>query len=164
MESLVIPALWALSVLLVLGGIVGTVLPVLPGAPMMFGGLWLAAWLDHYAHAGTFTLLILGALTALSILVDWVSSALGAKRVGASARAVSGAAAGTLVGGFILFPWGLLLGPFIGAFLGELGERRSLEQAAASGMGTLIGLLLGTVMKAALAFLMLGVFALPFLF
>ncbi|HVT35537.1 MAG TPA: DUF456 domain-containing protein, partial [Nevskiaceae bacterium] len=107
MEGLVIPALWALAVLLVLGGIVGTVLPVLPGAPMMFGGLWLAAWLDHYAHAGLITLLLLALLTFISMAVDWIAGALGAKKVGASPRAISGAAAGSLLGGMFLFPWGL---------------------------------------------------------
>src|SRR5579885_747262 len=114
MDSLMQPLLWACAVLLVLGGLVGTVVPALPGVLLVFAGLWLGAWMDGYRHVGMFTLTFLGALAALSLVVDFFAAALGARRVGASPRAVSGAALGSFIGCFFGLP-GLVLGPFLGA-------------------------------------------------
>ena len=149
------------AALVVLVGIAGTVLPVLPGIAFVFGGLVLAAWADGFVRVGAITLAILGALTALAIAIDFAASAFGAKKAGASPRAVLGAGLGALVGIFFGLP-GLLLGPFVGAVLGELSANRELVQAGKAGFGTWVGLLLGSVAKAALAFLMVGVFALAY--
>jgi uncharacterized protein YqgC (DUF456 family) len=150
--------LWICAALLVLVGIAGTLLPALPGAPLVFGGLLLAAWIDDFARVGGGTIAVLGALTALTYAVDFAASALGAKRVGASKRAILGAAIGTLVGIFFGLP-GLLLGPFFGAVVGELTVRRDLGQAGRAGFGTWIGMALGAAAKLALVFTMLGLFA-----
>lgn len=150
--------LWLLAAGLVLGGLAGAVLPVLPGLPMVFGGLLLAAWLERFTRVSGFTIGLLAVLLAVGLLLDFIAASLGAQRVGASPRAVLGATLGSIVGVFFGLP-GLLLGPFVGAVLGEIGERRGLEQAAASGIGTWVGLLLGTIAKLALALAMLGVFA-----
>ncbi|HEX4871217.1 MAG TPA: DUF456 family protein [Nevskiaceae bacterium] len=146
------------AVIVVLIGLAGAVLPVLPGLPLVFGGLWLIAWGDDYARVGSVTLIGLGVLTGLGLLLDFIVASLGAQRVGASPQAITGATLGTLVGLFFGLP-GLILGPFIGAVLGELKARRGLEQAAASGVGTWVGLLLGTVAKLAIALTMIAVFA-----
>ena len=90
------------------------------------------------------------------------ASLLGAKRVGASPKAVLGATLGSVVGIFFGLP-GLILGPFIGAVIGELGARRGLDQAAASGVATWVGLLLGTIAKLAIGLAMIGVFAFAWL-
>lgn len=150
--------LWVLAVLLVLGGLAGAVLPILPGLPMVFGGLLLAAWLEQFTRVGPWTVGLLALLLAIGLLLDFVAAGLGAQRVGASPRAMAGATVGSLVGIFFGLP-GLILGPFVGAVLGEIGARRGLEQAAASGVGTWVGLLLGTIAKLALGLAMLGVFA-----
>ena len=92
------PLLLILAILAVVAGVVGTVVPMLPGTPLVFAGLWLIAWLDGYAHAGTVTLWILAALTLLAALVDHVAALLGVKRVGASGLAVAGAFVGGLLG------------------------------------------------------------------
>ena len=153
--------LWLLALLLVLVGLAGAVLPVLPGVPMVFIGLWLAAWIEDYTRIGAWTLGLLGALTLLSIIVDFLASALGAKRVGASPRAVWGAMVGSVVGIFFGLP-GLLIGPFAGAVLGELTARGGWAQAAEVGMATWMGLLLGTLAKLALSLTMIGLFALAY--
>lgn len=155
--------LYLLAALLVVAGLAGTLLPVLPGAPLVFVGLLVAAWADGFTHVGGWTLAILAMLTLLSLVVDFWATAHGAKRVGASKLAMLGATLGTVVGLFFALP-GLILGPFIGAVAGELLHQRSLHPnslglAGKVGAGTWLGILLGTALKLALAFTMLGTFA-----
>lgn len=154
--------LYVLAALLVIVGIVGSILPALPGLPIVFAGLLLAAWVDDFQHVGWITLVIVGALMVLAFIVDLLASLFGAKRVGASTFAVIGAALGTLVGVFFGLP-GLLIGPFAGAVAGELISGGGVQQATRSGVGAWLGFLFGTVAKLALAFSMLGVFALGWL-
>ncbi len=151
--------LWIPAVLCVAAGIAGLLLPALPGAPLLFAGLVFAAWAEDFAYVGVGWLAVFGALAALSYPIDLAAGALGARRFGASGRAVLGAALGALVGLFFGLP-GILLGPFVGAVLAELlWERRNLRQAGRSGLGATVGLALGVAAKLALAFAMLGLFA-----
>ena len=149
-------ALYALAVLLVLGGLVGVVAPVLPGGPLIFAGILLVAWADGFARIGWAPLVLCAVLTVLMALADWVSAALGAKRVGASRWGIAGAFAGVIAGMFFGLP-GILLGPFVGAALFEYLRDRDLARAARVGGGTTLGFLLGTAVKYALAAAMLGV-------
>lgn len=142
---------------LIVIGLLGTVLPVLPGLPVMFAGMWLAAWADGYARIGTGTLLVLGLMVLVSIAVDFTASFLGARRVGASTKGQIGAGLGGVVGLFFGLP-GLVAGPFLGAALGEMAHGRDTREAARVGLGTWIGLLLGAVLKLALALAMLAIF------
>jgi len=151
-----------LAIALVLGGLAGAVLPLLPGLPMLFGGLLLGAWVNGFIHVGKWTLGILGVMLAVGMALDFIAGSLGAKRVGASPKAVLGATLGSVVGIFFGLP-GLILGPFIGAVIGELGARRGLDQAAASGVATWVGLLLGTIAKLAIGLAMIGLFAFAWL-
>ncbi len=144
------------AALLVLTGLAGVVLPALPGIPLIFGGLLMAAWLDGFAHIGGITLGILGALTVLSLLIELAASVVGAQRVGASTLALTGAAIGTvlgLFGGLI----GLLFAPLAGAAIGEYIARRDALQAARVGLATWLGMLFAAIAKVAIAFMMLGV-------
>lgn len=152
----------AIAALIVVVGLAGTVLPVLPGIAFVFGGLVLAAWADGFVRVGGLAIAVMGLLTALAIALDFAASALGAKKAGASPRAVLGAGLGAIVGIFFGLP-GLVLGPFVGAVLGELSANRELVQAGKAGLGTWVGLLLGSVAKLTLAFLMVGVFATAYL-
>ena len=149
--------MWVLAVLLVFAGVAGTLLPALPGVPLVFGGLLLAAWADGFTRVGVVTLIALGVLTALSFAVDLAAAALGAKRVGATKYAIVGAALGTLTGIFFGLP-GLLVGPFLGAVAGEMIAHGKWPQAARAGMATWMGLLFGTLVKIALVFTMIGIF------
>jgi uncharacterized protein YqgC (DUF456 family) len=145
------------AVLLVVAGVVGTVVPVLPGTLLVFGGLFVAAWAQDFARVGIVGLSIIGVLMLLSFAVDFVASVMGAKRVGASPRALFGAALGGLVGLFFGIP-GLILGPFVGAFLGELWARGALAQAGKVGVGTWLGLVFAAIAKVVIAFLMIATF------
>jgi uncharacterized protein YqgC (DUF456 family) len=151
--------LYLLAALLVLGGLAGVLLPALPGLPLIFAGLLLAAWADGFAHVGGWMLAVLGLLTVFGMLVDYWAGLLGAKKLGAGRWALVGAAIGTLVGLFFGIP-GLLLGPFLGAVIGQLVHARDLRHAAKVGVGTWIGLILGMALKFGLALSMLGLFAL----
>jgi uncharacterized protein YqgC (DUF456 family) len=149
--------LWILALALVLVGIAGLVLPALPGAPILFAGLLLAAWAEDFAHVGAATLAVLGTLALLTYAVDFLAGAFGAKKFGASRRAVVGAALGAVVGLFFGIP-GVLLGPFVGAVIGELSTRSDLKSAGRAGLGATLGLALGAAAKLTLAFSMLGIF------
>lgn len=151
--------IWITAVLLVAAGLAGLVLPALPGPLLVFAGLLLAAWAEGFAYVGTKTLIALGIMAALASLADYVAGAFGARRYGASYRSVAGAALGAVVGIFFGLP-GLLLGPFIGALVGELAERRDLIAAGRAGWGATLGLVLGTAAKLALGFTMVGLFLL----
>ncbi len=143
--------------ILVVLGLAGTILPVLPGILLVFGGLFLAAWADGFHHVGAIALTIIFALGALSLAADFAGSILGAKRVGASPLALGGAAIGGFIGIFFGIP-GVLLGPFIGAVGGEYLARGRLAQAGKVGLGTWLGLIVAAVAKVVIAFLMIGTF------
>lgn len=155
-------ALWVLALLLVLAGIAGAVLPAIPGAPLVFAGLLLGASVDDFAKVGWFPLVVIGLLAGATIAVDFAATALGAKRVGASPLALVGAALGTVAGLFFGFV-GVLVGPFLGAALGEYVARRDLRQAGRAGLGTWLGIVLGSAAKIALLLAMVGVFAVAWL-
>jgi hypothetical protein len=154
---------WILAGLLMIAGLVGTVVPALPGVPMVFAGLLLLAWSTGFEPVGLGTLGVLGILTALSILIDFLAASLGAKRLGASQRAFWGATLGAVVGLFFGLP-GIILGPFVGAVSAELSAGRGAVQAGRSGYGAWIGIVLGTAAKLTIAFLMLGIVLLKYLF
>ena len=148
---------WLLAIVLIAAGLVGVVFPVIPGAPLLFVGLWVAAWAEDFHYVGLWTLVALGILAALTYGVDLWATIFGVKKFGASKRAVIGAILGSLVGVFLGIP-GVLFGPFIGAVIGELLSRRDLHAATRAGVGATIGLVLGTALKLALALAMIGVF------
>lgn len=151
--------LWMiLSGLLVLAGIVGLVLPAFPGTIFIFLGFLLAAWAEDFAYIGLGTLSALGVMALMIYAVDFIAGALGAKRFGASTRAIIGASLGAIVGLFFGIP-GVLLGPFIGAVLGELSVQRDLMAVGKAGIGATVGLVLGVAAKLALALSMVGLFA-----
>ncbi len=154
--------LWIIAIGLIAIGVAGTVLPGIPGVMAVFGGMLLAAWIDGFTKITGVTIVILGVLTALAFAADIVGSLLGAKRVGASRLALIGAALGTLAA----FPFGffgLLFGPFLGAVAGEFITQQRLDTAARVGLGTWVGLAVGSLAKIALLFAMLGVFVTSYL-
>jgi len=149
--------LWLLALALIAVGIAGTVLPALPGAVLVFGGIALAAWIDGFARISGATLAVLAVLMLLAWAVDFVAGTLGAKRAGASPWALAGAALGTVAGVFTGF-FGLLFMPLVGAAIGEYVARRDLVRAGRVGVATWIGMLVGTAAKVAIVFAMVGVF------
>jgi hypothetical protein len=156
-------AVWPiLALILVVLGLAGVVLPLLPGMPLLFGGLWLLAWSDGFARVGEFTVVLLGILAVLAWGIDYLAATLGVKRVGASGLAVAGAAIGTVLGlaaGLV----GVLVGPVLGAIAGEWLARRNGAQASRAGLAAGISFLLGIVAKIGIAFTMVGIFAVAWL-
>ena len=149
--------LYLLAVVLVIVGLAGTVMPVIPGALLVFAGLFVAAWADGFARVGTVALVIIGALGVLSFVADFFASLLGAKRVGASPLALFGAALGGGLGLFFGLA-GMILGPFVGAVAGELLARGRIAQAGKVGIGTWLGLAAAAVLKVIIAFMMIATF------
>jgi uncharacterized protein YqgC (DUF456 family) len=149
--------LWILVVVLVVVGVAGTVLPALPGAALVFAGILLGAWIDDFQRVSSTTVIFCGLLMLVAWGADYVSAMLGAKRAGASRLAVIGAAAGTVLGLFTGFV-GLLFMPLVGAAIGEYIADRNAARAAHVGISTWIGLLVGTVAKVVITFVMVGLF------
>ena len=146
------------AILLVGLGLVGLVLPGLPGAPLILLGLILGAWAENFTYIGLWTIVVLTVLAGLTYAVDFWATIFGAKKFGASKRAIIGALIGVLAGLFLGLP-GVIFGPFIGAVIGELSARRDLQQATRAGIGATIGLVIGAALKIAMAFAMIGIFA-----
>ena len=155
--------LWSAAVALIALGVVGTVLPALPGAILVFAGIALAAWIDDFTRIPVWVLALLAALTALAFAVDFIAAAAGAKKAGASPLAIVGAAIGTVLGVFAGLV-GLLFLPLAGAALGEFIARRDLRRAGAVGIATWIGILVGTAAKVAIVLAMLGIFVATLVF
>lgn len=153
---------WIAGIGLVVAGMIGAVLPILPGPPLVLFGLWLITLSDDYRHVGGATLVVLGMIVVMTVMMDFIASALGAKRVGASPQAVTGALVGSVVGAFLGIP-GLVFGPFVGAVAGELVARRRLDQAATVGVATWLGIILGSLAKLALTVSMLVIFIVAYI-
>ena len=144
-------------------GVAGTLLPAIPGATMVFGGIALAAWADGFARIPVWVVVVTGLLAALTWVIDFMAAAAGARRAGARAWAVVGAAIGTIAGIFTGFV-GLIFLPLVGAALGEFAAKRDILRAGKVGVATWLGLLIGTAAKVAIVFAMLGLFAVALLF
>lgn len=149
--------LWTLGAVLVVVGFAGILLPALPGTILIFLGLLLAAWADHFMRVGPWPLVIIGLVAAASYAVDFVAAALGAKTLGASRRAMAGAALGTVAGLFFGIP-GVVIGPFVGAVVGELTVDQDVARAGRAGVAAWIGFAIGMAVKVGLAFVMVGIF------
>jgi len=148
---------WVVAVLLVIAGLAGTVIPTLPGIPLVMAGLFVGAWINHFASVSWMTLGILALLTVFAQVVDFLASAFGVRYAGAGARAFWGASLGAVVGMFFGIP-GLVLGPFVGAVLGEISTGSGWRQSSRAGLGAWLGMLFATAIKLAIAFLMIGIF------
>ncbi|TXI33836.1 MAG: DUF456 domain-containing protein [Candidatus Moraniibacteriota bacterium] len=145
--------------LLIFVGLVGTIVPGLPGIGLVFGGILLYAIFFGVEVIGLTTLIFLGAVTVFSFVIDLLASLYGAKRFGASRAGIIGSACGGLVGLLILNLPGLFLGVFGGAVVGEyLIAKKSIEDALKVGGGSILGFLAGTLIKLMLGIIMVGVF------
>ena len=148
---------WLLSAVLVLLGLAGTVLPLLPGTLLVWAGLLLGAWIDDFTRVSEVTVVLLTLLAALAWALDFVAGLMGAKRAGASTQALVGAAVGTVVGIFMGLI-GVLFMPLIGAGIGEYWAQKNQQRAAKVALATWLGLILGMVAKVVIAFVMVGIF------
>lgn len=131
--------------LLMLVGIIGCIIPGLPGVPLAYAGLWVAQATDRIDFSWQM-LLVWGIVTIVVSVLDYVVPAWGTKRFGGTKYGVWGSTIGVFVGLF-LGPWGVIIGPLAGAILGEMLGGKQVEEALKAGWGSFIGLLFGTVLK-----------------
>ena len=148
---------WLIAALLIVVGIAGTVLPALPGTILVLAGIVVGAWLDDFTRVKWWVVAIISVLAVAAWATDFFATILGAKKVGASKWALIGAALGTVAGIFMGLI-GVLFMPFVGAVIGEFIAQKNAKQAAKVGLATWLGLLIGTVVKLVLVFMMIGIF------
>lgn len=147
---------WLGAFVLIALGFAGTIVPAIPGLPMIAGGAWLIGWADNYDKVGWKTILFLAVLAVIGVIVDSVAQTAGAQKAGASKAGIIGSLVGTVLGMFMgLF--GLLFMPLIGAAIGEFWAKRDFIHAGRVGVATWIGMIVGTAVKVALAFAMTGI-------
>ena len=145
-----------ISILLMLVGLGGVVVPFVPGIPLIWLGLAIYAFSTGFEAISLLTILILLVVTVALTVLDLLMPVWGAKKKQASKWGVLGAFLGTIVGIFILGIWGIILGPFLGALAGEMLSGKGKDQALKSAWGTFLGFLLGTLTRLVFALVMLG--------
>lgn len=141
--------------LLILVGIAGTIVPLIPGIPLIFISIAAYGWYEGFQQVTPKYLVIIGAVTVLSVIIDYLSTAIGAKYAGSSKKGIWGAFIGTFVGAFFFPPLGILIGPWLGAFIGEYIELQDVGKAAKTGFGTVLGLFSGIIFNLILALIIL---------
>ncbi len=149
--------LWVLCVILMVLGLAGTVLPVLPGTLLVWAGILLGAWIDDFTRISMITMAVITVLAVLAWALDYAAGWMGAQRAGASKQALVGAAVGTVLGLFMGLV-GVLFMPLVGAALGEYLARKDHGRAAKVGVATWIGIVVGLVAKVVISFMMVGIF------
>jgi len=146
----------ATGLILALAGIIGCILPIIPGPIFSFLALILLSWAKNWHVFSLTFLIVMGAITALLTILDYIAPALGAKKYGASKPGLWGSAIGMIIGIFFIPPWGIIVGAFAGALIGELLSGKSGKKALRAGWGILIGNVLAIGLK--LAFTTIALF------
>jgi hypothetical protein len=147
-ESLTI-FLIIIGFVLAIAGMLGCILPIVPGPILSFCALILLSWIKNWEIFSQTFLIVMGVLTVFLMLLDYAAPALGAKKYGASKRGLWGSAIGMIIGIFFIPPWGMIVGAFIGALVGELASGKSGRKALRAGWGILIGNVLVVGLKLA---------------
>jgi len=155
--------LWILCAALILLGLAGTVLPMLPGTLLVWGGIMLGAWIDDFTRVGVSTVVVVSLLALFAWGLDYVAGLMGAKKAGASKLALLGAAIGTVLGLFMGLV-GVLFMPLVGATVGEYLAQKEQTRAVRVGVATWVGIMVGLIAKVVLAFIMVGIFGVALLF
>jgi hypothetical protein len=152
-----IVAIIVCSVLIVVS-LLGVILPVLPGVPLAWLGLFIYALLTGFEKLSVATIVIFFVLMVLTLMLDFAFPLLGARKYQASKFGIIGAFLGTVVGIFALGFWGIIVGPLAGAFVGELIARGKPKQALGSAVGAFLGFIAGSLFKIILILIMAGFF------
>jgi uncharacterized protein YqgC (DUF456 family) len=141
-----------LGIILMILGIIGCLVPVLPGPPFSFLGL-IFLHLTRFGHFTNPVLIILGAVAVIVTVLDYIVPVWGTKKFGGTKYGTRGATVGLIIGLF-LGPLGIILGPLIGAFIGEMIFKDDISYAMKAGFGSLLGFLTGIGLKLAASFVM----------
>jgi uncharacterized protein YqgC (DUF456 family) len=151
----VVVLLYVLGAVALAVGIAGVVLPVIPGAALLVAGALLIGWAEGFTRVSGWTVGACAAIGAAIAVVDVVAGVLGARAFGASRWAAIGAGVGLLAGLFLGLP-GIVLGPAVGAIAFEYARDPSFDRALRAGAGAFVGFVLGSAVKVALAFVLVG--------
>ncbi len=147
-----------LAIILFGVGLLGSILPILPGPIIIFAGMLLYGFMTDFATLDTYFFLLQALVVVLIFSIDYLASAAGTKRSGGSKQAAWGAAVGIIPGLLFFGPLGIVIGPFMGAVAVELLRGVEINQAFRIGFGTLIGVLGGTVLKVLIGIMMIVYF------
>jgi len=145
------------GIVLIIVGLIGIILPVLPGVSLVWCGLIVCAFSDNFTNVGFIPCFVITLLAVVSIVADVLGTKYGTDKVGASRWATIGAIVGSVIGLFF-GPWGLLIGPFVGGAAGELLKGSNHKQAIKAGLGAWLGILITSAMKYVVAFTMIAVY------
>ncbi|WP_321290050.1 DUF456 domain-containing protein [uncultured Sunxiuqinia sp.] len=135
-----------LGIVMMIAGLLGCMLPVLPGPPLSYIGMLLLHFSEKYQFSSNF-LIGWAVVTIIVYLLDYLIPIWGTKRFGGSKRGIWGSIIGLMIGMFVFPPIGIIVGPFAGAVIGELSDGKQSKEAFRSGLGTFIGFLIGTLLK-----------------
>jgi uncharacterized protein YqgC (DUF456 family) len=138
-----------IGLLVALVGIIGCILPALPGPALSFLSLVILSYAKDWEPFGVQFFVVMGGLAALVTFLDYVVPAGGAKKYGASKYGVTGSIAGMLIGFFFLPPFGIFVGAFVGALAGEMLANRGTRDALRAGWGVFVGIMVGLGLKLA---------------
>ena len=151
--------IFAFALVFMLGGLLGTILPIIPGIPLIFAVALLYAFIDGFQTRSGKTIALFAVLTGVSLILDHLATLFGIKKMGGSYFGVLGAFIGMIVGFVVGNIVGLVIGSFAGAILFEMLIGKQSDQAVRAGFGSFIGFLVGGIIKFALAATMIGIFA-----
>lgn len=143
METLLI----VIGALLIFGGLIGCIVPVLPGPPISYAGLLILQLAKENNPFSTETMMIWLVVTIVVTLLDYVVPVWGTRKYGGTRQGVWGSVIGLIAGLFFFPPIGIIVGPFIGAIAGEMIAGKNSNDALRAGFGSFIGLLAGTLLK-----------------
>lgn len=136
----------ALGIIFIISGLLGCILPVIPGPPLSYIGLLLLHFTERYQFSNE-SLILWAMITIFIYGLDLVIPIWGTKKFGGSKRGIWGSIIGLIIGMFIFPPIGIIIGPFVGAVIGELSSGKESKEALRSGLGSFLGFLVGTLLK-----------------
>lgn len=136
-----------LTLVMFVMGIIGTILPALPGVIVIFGGMVLYGFMTNFAGLSIYFFIMQSAVMLVIFLVDFLASAVSTKKYGGSKQAAFGAVLGTIVGIMVFGPLGVIIGPFAGSVITEIIIGKQIKQAVLVGFGSLVGVIGGTIFK-----------------
>lgn len=147
-----------IALIIIAIGFFGALIPVVPGAPLVFGGILVYAVMTRFQEIGPVFLALFLILTVFAVAVDWLATAFGARQFGASGWGIVGALVGLIIGLIVFPPLGAIIGPIAGAIIFELARGRTARESVRSGAGALVGYLVSVVFELGIAILMTGIF------
>ena len=152
--------LFIVTLAVMLVGMVGIVLPAIPGVPVIFAAALLYAIITGFAQISSQWIIVFAILTITSLVLDWLVTLFGIKKMGGSYLGMLGAFIGMIIG--LLVPGGgiigFIIGAFVGAFVFEMLLGKTRNQAFKAGLGSFIGFLLGGVLRFVIGAAMIGIF------